>query len=58
VILALSSIVVEGELICAVKIHSAQFLWTAATWLVWYLLAIRFKKASVTEPQETAAVTA
>jgi hypothetical protein len=29
VILALSSIVVEGELISAVKIHSAQFLWTA-----------------------------
>ena len=27
----LSSIVVEGELISAVKIHSVQFLWTAAT---------------------------
>jgi hypothetical protein len=58
VILALSSIVVEGELISAVKIHSAQFLWTAATWLVWYLLAVRFKKTTVAEPQETAAVTA
>jgi hypothetical protein len=58
VILALSSIVVEGELISAVKIHSAQFLWTAATWLVWYLLAVRFKKTSVEEPQKTAEVTA
>ena len=58
VILALSSIVVEGELISAVKIHSAQFLWTAATWLVWYPLATRFKKTSPAEPQETASVSA
>jgi hypothetical protein len=58
VILALSSIVVEGELISDVKIHSAPFLWTAATWLVWYLLATRFNKTSAAEPQETAAVSA
>lgn len=29
-----------------------------ATWLVWYLLAARFKKTSAAEPQETAAVSA
>jgi hypothetical protein len=46
VILALSSVVVEGELISDVKIHSTQFLWTAATWLLWYLLATRLKKTS------------
>jgi hypothetical protein len=58
VILALSSIVAEGELISAVKMHSAQFLWTAAKWLVWYPLATRFKKTSAAEPQETATVSA
>jgi hypothetical protein len=58
VILALSSIVVEAELICGVKIHSAQFLWTAAAWLAWYLLAIGFKKTSAEEPEKHAAVTA
>jgi hypothetical protein len=34
VILAFLSIVMEGELITAVKIHSSQFLWTAAIWPV------------------------
>jgi hypothetical protein len=56
VILALSSIVVEAELISAVKIHSAQFLWTGAAWLAWYLLAIRFRKATVAEPEENAPI--
>jgi hypothetical protein len=44
VILKLSSIVVEHELISAVKMHWAQFLWTAAAWAA--------------EPQEAAAVSA
>jgi Glycosyltransferase family 87 len=56
VILALSSIVVEAELISAVKIHSAQFLWTGAAWLAWYLLAIRFRKTTVAEPDECAPI--
>jgi hypothetical protein len=58
VILALSSIVVEAELICGVNLHSVQFLWTGATWLAWYLLAIWLKKASAGEPEKSAAVTA
>jgi hypothetical protein len=43
---------VEGQLISAVQIHSAKFLWTSIAWMAWYLLAIAIRKKSGTEPEE------
>ena len=36
----------------------SQFLWTVAPWLVWCLLATRFKKTSAAKPREVEAVNA
>jgi len=58
VLLCLSSIVVEAELISGVTIHSAQYLWTAPVWLAWYLLAMGFKRKSSAEPELTAVIPA
>jgi hypothetical protein len=38
-ILALASLLVEIELLCGVKIYAYLYLWTAPTWLLWYLCA-------------------
>ena len=43
-VLAVASLVFEAELIYGVKMQSFFYLWTAPTWLVWYLCAIRFTK--------------
>ena len=44
IILSAASILIEVELFTYVKIPSVYFLWTAPTWLVWYLCATRFKR--------------
>jgi hypothetical protein len=51
-ILALASFVVEGELLCGVKMQTAFYLWTAPLWLLWYLGAAIFTK---TKKEEIAA---
>jgi len=58
VLLALCSIVVEAELITGVRIHAAQYLWTAGAWLVWYLLAVRFRTGALEEPGVNAVIPA
>jgi hypothetical protein len=53
-ILALASFVIEGELLCGVKMQSVFYFWTAPTWLLWYLGAAMFtktKKEEITECQ-------
>jgi len=35
----LASLGIEVALVCGIKLPSAFFLWTAPTWLVWYVLA-------------------
>ena len=52
VVLCFASVLVEGQLISAVQIHSAKFLWTSIAWMAWYLLAIAIRKKSGTEPEE------
>jgi len=44
-ILAFASCTIEVELLSGVKIQSNFYLWTAPTWLLWYLCAARFTKA-------------
>jgi hypothetical protein len=56
ILLALASIVIEGELMSGVVIHSTQFLWPAAAWLAWYLAAMRFAKKYSAEPEQNAAI--
>jgi hypothetical protein len=41
-VLALASIPIEVELVCGIRITSALYLWTAPTWLAWYILARAF----------------
>ena len=43
VVLAFSSLLIQIQLACGVKVQSAVFLWTAPAWLVWYLFATGFK---------------
>jgi len=38
-VLALSTVLIEIELVCDVQIPSALYLWTAPVWLAWYLFA-------------------
>ena len=42
-VLAAASLGIEVALVCGVRLPSAFFLWTAPAWLVWYLLARRFR---------------
>jgi hypothetical protein len=42
-LLAFASVLVEVELLSGIKITSAFYLWTAPTWLAWYLCAIGIK---------------
>jgi hypothetical protein len=45
VLLAFASVLVEAELIGGAKLSSAFYLWTAPTWLAWYLCATGIKRA-------------
>ena len=44
-LLAAASVLIEIELFRGVKLPSGLFLWTAPTWLAWYLLAARLGTA-------------
>ena len=45
VVLAFASLLIQGELLCGIRMSTAYYLWTAPVWLVWYLCAIGFKRA-------------
>jgi hypothetical protein len=44
VVLAFSSLLIEGELLCGIRMSTSSYLWTAPAWLAWYLCAIGFKR--------------
>ncbi len=47
IVLSLSFVLIEIELISGVKIISAYYLWTAPAWLAWYLCAVRIKRTGI-----------
>lgn len=53
-ILALASVVIEAELMSGCKLFSNSYIWTAPTWLAWYLCATQLKSAQVNSIQAQA----
>ncbi len=55
-VLAFSSVVIEAELLCGIKVWSIFYLWTAPGWLAWYLLAAGMKRTQAEEIHGSAGV--
>jgi hypothetical protein len=45
-ILALASLTIEIGLVCGIKLPSAFYLWTAPSWLAWYLFALASRRGA------------